>query len=74
MSAETWDAAKNGGTWVNAREKPNHAWDCEYLICALADILQIKRLAPPRQEQQGLRPQETMPVKRIPRRWSRWGR
>ena len=73
MSAETWDAAKNGGTWVNAREKPNHAWDCEYLICALADILQIKRLAPSRQEQK-VRPQETMPTRRTQRRWSRWGR
>ena len=74
MSAETWDAAKNGGTWVNAREKPNHAWDCEYLICALADILQIKRLAPPRQERQGARAQESVPTRRTPRRWSRWGR
>lgn len=74
MSAETWDAEKNGGTWVNARQKPNHAWDCEYLICALADILQIKRLAPPRQERQGARAQESVPTRRTPRRWSRWGR
>ena len=74
MSGETWDPEKNGGTWVNAKKKPNHAWDCEYLICALADILQIKRLAPPRQDEQRAPQQEARAPRRRVGRWSRWGR
>ena len=43
MTAEVWDMEEKGGTWVNEQRKPNHAWDCEYLAQALADIMQIKK-------------------------------
>ena len=43
MTAEEWDPEEKGGMWVmNSKSKGNHAWDCEYYIQALADILQVR--------------------------------
>ena len=64
MCAESWDANENGGTWVNVKGAPNHAWDCEYLVLALSDITQIKNLPNPddtvRQETTQRQPAQVM--------------
>lgn len=51
MCAEVWDPEKSGGTWINETNKANHAWDCEYLIQALADIMQIRKWSQNPQEE-----------------------
>ena len=63
MTAEVWDPESNGGSWINEKRKPNHAWDCEYLVQALADIMQIRKWAQnekPRQKAPAPRPMQTV--------------
>lgn len=40
MCAEVWDDEKLA--WLNPHDKPNHFWDCETMILALAYILNIR--------------------------------
>ena len=40
MCAEVWDDEKLA--WLNPHDKPNHFWDCETMILALAHILNIR--------------------------------
>ena len=37
MTAEVWNPEKN--FWDNPHGRPNHAWDCEYMLQALAWLL-----------------------------------
>lgn len=73
MCAEVWDAEKNGGTWINETGKANHAWDCEYLIQALSDIMQVRKWSvedrkdtprPPQQKKRQLTAQEIIAMRR----------
>lgn len=41
MTAEVWNTEKN--LWDNPHGRPNHAWDCEYLLQALAWMLNISK-------------------------------
>lgn len=41
MTAEVWNPEKN--FWDNPHRRPNHAWDCEYLLQALAWMLNISK-------------------------------
>lgn len=77
MTAEVWNPEKNGGTWTNETNKANHAWDCEYLVQALADILQVRKWSesekqkepqkPKTEPQRRLSPQEIISMRRRPR-------
>lgn len=48
MVAEVWDPEK--AIWDNPKGRANHAWDCEYLLQALAYILNLSRLKRPGQQ------------------------
>lgn len=43
MCAEVWDDEK--GAWINPHGRPNHFWDCEVMVLALAYILNIRHMA-----------------------------
>nr|MDE7372156.1 phage terminase large subunit family protein [Desulfovibrio sp.] len=45
MCAEVWDDEKMA--WVNPSGKPNHFWDCETMVDALAYILNVRHMARP---------------------------
>lgn len=45
MSAEVWDREKN--LWVNPHSRPNHAFDCEYLLQALYWQLNVAKMRRP---------------------------
>ena len=57
MCAESWDDDQHA--WVNPKRKPNHFWDCETMILALAYILNVRHLRP-----EGERKQEGAPAQR----------
>lgn len=50
MVAEVWNPEKN--LWDNPHGRPNHAWDCEYLLQALAWMLNIAKKRRPDAEKQ----------------------
>ncbi|PWL59056.1 MAG: terminase [Desulfovibrionaceae bacterium] len=56
MTAEVWNPEKN--LWDNPHGRPNHAWDCEYLLQALAWMLNIAKKR---------RPGTAKPVKATPK-------
>ena len=41
MIAEVWNPEKN--LWDNPHGRPNHAWDCEYMLQALAWLLNVSK-------------------------------
>lgn len=45
MCAEVWDAEKNA--WTNPNGRPNHFWDCEVMVLALAYILNVRHIPIP---------------------------
>lgn len=45
MSAEVWDPEKN--IWDNPHGRPNHAWDCEYMLLALAWMMNLSKRKQP---------------------------
>jgi phage terminase large subunit GpA-like protein len=45
MVAEIWNPEKM--LWDNPKSRPNHAWDCEYLLWALYWMQGVKRLKRP---------------------------
>jgi len=55
MTAEVWNPEKT--LWDNPHGRPNHAWDCEYLLQALAWMLNIAKKR---------RPGTAKPVKAAP--------
>ncbi len=61
MIAEVWDPEKN--LWDNPHRRPNHAWDCEYMLQALAWMLNVARKRRPGAEKSPVK----APVKPVPR-------
>lgn len=51
MTAEVWNPEKN--FWDNPHGRPNHAWDCEYLLQALAWMLNISKRKRPDKSAKG---------------------
>lgn len=51
MTAEVWNPEKN--LWDNPHGRPNHAWDCEYLLQALAWMLNISKRKRPDKSAKG---------------------
>lgn len=48
MCAEVWDADKQA--WLNPRNRPNHFWDCEVMLRALAYIHNVRAMRIPGEE------------------------
>lgn len=48
MCAETWDARQMA--WANPLERPNHYWDCETMVTALAYIKNVRHTPLPGQK------------------------
>lgn len=61
MTAEVWNTEKN--LWDNPHGRPNHAWDCEYLLQALAWMLNTSKMRQPGQP----KPVRAMPPKPVAR-------
>ncbi|MDD2966520.1 MAG: phage terminase large subunit family protein [Desulfovibrionaceae bacterium] len=49
MCAEVWNAEKN--MWDNPHGRPNHAFDCEYYLQALAWMLHVSKARRPEEKQ-----------------------
>ena len=49
MTAETWDDEKMA--WMNMLRRPNHYWDCEVMVSALAYIKGVKNIPLPQSEE-----------------------
>lgn len=56
MCAEVWDDAEQA--WMNPLERPNHYWDCETMVSALAYIKGVRNIPLPKSRQQMEEPQE----------------
>ncbi|MDR2946708.1 MAG: phage terminase large subunit family protein, partial [Candidatus Adiutrix sp.] len=54
MCAEVWSDEKDG--WINPHGRPNHFWDCEVMIQALAYQLNIRNWKMPEQMQHQSKP------------------
>lgn len=54
MCAEVWDDERQA--WLNPHDKPNHFWDCETMILALAYILNIRHRPRPEAAPKVVRP------------------
>lgn len=50
MCAEVWDDEKMA--WLNPHHRPNHYWDCETMIQALAHILNVRQLKRPEEKKE----------------------
>lgn len=51
MTAEVWNSER--GLWDNPSKKPNHAWDCEYLLRGLAWMMGVRNMTPPNADDDG---------------------
>jgi len=61
MVAEVWSPEKS--IWINPHGRPNHAWDCEYMLQALAWMLNVPKKRRPGTE----KPVPKARVKSVPR-------
>lgn len=59
MCAEVWDDEKMA--WLNPHHRPNHYWDCETMIQALAHILNVRQLKRPEEK----RETRSVPVRQV---------
>lgn len=62
MCAEVWNPEKN--LWDNPKGRPNHAWDCEYLLWALHWMLGIAKKRRPGAPRPAAKSQSPKPVPR----------
>ena len=63
MSAEVWNPERN--LWDNPHGRANHAWDCEYLLQALAWMLNISKIKRPTHKERGAKPPQR-PQRHLP--------
>ena len=73
MTAEVWDDAKQ--CWINPKGRPNHFWDCEVMVSALAYIKGVRLMRKEAPKREGSAPvQRTQapqrPVMPMRGRWS----
>lgn len=59
MCAEVWDDEKMA--WLNPHHRPNHFWDCETMIQALAHILNVRQLKRPEEKRES----RSVPVRQV---------